>query len=327
MCCFRIPRPVKQIQNIGMGILLIVACSKVSGPAEEVIPEKDSNVFHATIYEEDDETRTMLNEDLEFLWNEDDEISLFRASTYNREYVFDGMDESESGDFYEINSPEERGVVFSEKPMDRNYAAYPYMTSKHIALSSAAVLTIDLPDVQTYRENSVGPGANIMTAVTEDTESRNLVFKNACGYLKINLYGNDVVLRSVTITSAGGEKLSGRAKIPLEYGVAPAIEMQASKTNNYVTISSESGITLGSTKETATAFWFVIPPTTFSTGFTLSATGFYGGTFSKSAPLNFTVERNKYYNVVPLAVVLSGGAMGVGMSPWDSSTTYSGTTD
>ena len=318
--------PVKRIHYIGIALLL-VACNKVDKTVETVLPVEDSHIFHATIDKGGDVTRTMLSEDLEFLWNEEDEISLFRASTYNREYVFDGMDESESGDFYEINSPEERGVVFSEKPMDRNYAVYPYMSSKHVALSSSAVLTIDLPDVQTYRENSVGPGANVMTAVTEDADSRNLVFKNVCGYLKIKLYGDDVVLQSVTITSQGGEKLSGRAKIPLVYGKVPAIEMQTSKTNDYVTIRSEEGITLGSTKETATAFWFVIPPTTFSSGFTLSATGFYGGTFSKSAPLKFSVERNKYYDIAALRVSLNDGTMGVGVSSWKSTNTFSGTTD
>ena len=307
--------------------LLLMGCSKGTVNPVETLPDKEEFVFHATIADEANGTKTMLNEDMEFLWNEDDEISMFRASTYNREYVFDGMDESESGDFYEINSPEERGVVFSEKPMDRNYAVYPYMSSKHIALSSAAVLTIDLPDVQTYRENSVGPGANVMTAVTEDADSRNLVFKNVCGYLKIKLYGDDVVLQSVTITSQGGEKLSGRAKIPLVYGKVPAIEMQTSKTNDYVTIRSEEGITLGSTKETATAFWFVIPPTTFSSGFTLSATGFYGGTFSKSAPLKFSVERNKYYDIAALRVSLNDGTMGVGVSSWENTNTFSGTTD
>lgn len=316
----------KRIIYFGFALLLLGCNKEVGNVNPPCIPE-DGRAFHAVFSKEITETRTMLSEDLEFLWNEDDEISLFRASTYNREYLFDGMDESESGDFYEINSPEDRGVVFSEKPMPRNYGVYPYMSSKHIALSSTAVLTIDLPDVQTYRENSVGPGANVMTAVTEDTESRNLVFKNACGYLKINLYGDDVVLRSVTITSLGSEKLSGRAKIPMEYGVAPVIEMQASKTNDYITISSEEGIQLGTTKETATAFWFVIPPTTFSSGFTLSATGFYGGDFSKNAPLNFTVERNKYYNIAALKVTLSGGAMGVGIGSWDSSSSYSGTTD
>lgn len=304
---------------------LLLSCNKVPDETPETLPAvTDGNVFHAVIDNSSAIAKTMLNEDMEFLWNEDDEISLFRASTYNREYVFDGMDESESGDFYEVNSPESRGVVFSEKPMDRVYAVYPYMTSKHIALSSSAVLTVDLPDVQTYRANSVGPGSNIMTAVTEDADSRNLVFKNACGYLKINLYGDGVVLKSVTLTANGGEKLSGRAKIPLSYGVAPAIEMQASKTNDYVTISSEEGITLGADSATATAFWFVVPPLTFSSGFTLTAKGFYGGEFVKSAPMNFTVERNKYYNIFPLQVSISGGAMGAGISGWDSSTTYSG---
>ena len=318
---------MKRILYIGV-VLLLASCAKPAVIAE-VEPEhpKSDNVFHASIFRENESTRTMLSEDLEFLWNEEDEISLFRGTTYNREYMFDGMDESESGDFYEVNSPEDRGVMFSYKPLDRNYAVYPYMISKHMAISNSGVVTIDLPDVQTYRENSVGPGANVMTAVTEDIDSKDLVFKNACGFLKINLYGEDVVLKTVTITSAGGEKLSGRAKIPLSYGTMPAIEMQSSKTNNYVTISSEEGIMLGSTKESATAFWFVIPPTTFSTGFTLSATGFYGGTFTKNAPLNFTVERNKYYNVAPLQVSMADSPMGVGVASWTSATTYSGTTE
>lgn len=330
---------MKKIIYVGLA-LLFVSCGKVvsvgvipseretTAEAETTGPGKHGgDVFHACFDTDSEDTKTMLSEDMEFLWNENDEISLFNATTYNREYLFDGMDESESGDFYEINSPESRGVVFSEKALDRIYAVSPYMTSKHIAISNSGVITIDLPDTQTYREKSVGPGANIMTSVTADAETRNLVFKNACGFLKINLYGDDVVLNSVTITSNGVEKLSGRAKIPLIYGQPPVIEMQSTKTNSYVTLTSSEGVELGKTAETATAFWFVIPPTTFSSGFTLSATGFYGGTFSKSAPLNFTVERNKYYNIAPLKVTLTGGSMGAGIVSWDSASSYSGTTE
>ena len=309
-------------------LAFLAGCTIINSTPESAEPQPVTPVsgtaFHAVVEQVTPAVKTMLNEDLEFLWNEDDEISIFRASTYNREYLFDGMDESESGDFDEINSPESRGVMFSSKPLDKNYAVYPYNTSKHVALSSSAVLTVDLPGEQTYRENSVGPGANLMTAVTADTETHDLVFKNVCGYLKINLYGDDVIVRSVTLTANGGEKLSGRAKIPLVYGEAPAIEMQASKTYSYVTITSEEGVTLGTTKATATAFWFVVPPVAFSSGFTISVQGFYGGDFSRSAPLNLTVARNKYYNIAPLKVTLSGGAMGVGVSGWDSSSSYSG---
>lgn len=310
-------------------LALIAGCNPIQFQEESPLPNPEpasETAFRAVFEPVYPEVKTMLSEDLEFLWNEGDEISVFRASTYNREYLFDGMDESESGDFYEINSPESRGVMFSSKALDKNYAVYPYNLSKHVSLSSSAVLTIDMPSEQTYRENSVGPGTNLMTAITPDVDSHDLVFKNVCGYVKINLYGEDVIVKSVTLSADGGEKISGRAKIPMVYGAVPVIEMQESNTYSYVTITSEEGIELGATSQTATAFWFVVPPVSFSSGFTISVKGFYGGDFSRQAPLNLTVARNKYYNIAPLQITLSGGAMGAGISGWDSSSSYSGST-
>ena len=74
-------------------------------------------------------------------------------------------------------------------------------------LGADLTLPVTLPAVQTYRQGSFGPNANISVAVSAD--GANYAFKNACGYLDIRLLGSaEDKIGSVEVT-AGGAVIAG----------------------------------------------------------------------------------------------------------------------
>ena len=114
---------------------------------------------------------------------------------------------------------------------------------------------------------------------------------------------------SVTLEGNNQEKLSGSAIISMETGGSPAVTMQANASES-VTLVCEDPVTIGSSNTDYTEFWFVIPPTTFSQGFTVTVTTENGGTFSKSVSANFVVGRNSLKRMSALEVVPEKGRDG-----------------
>ena len=94
-----------------------------------------------------------------------------------------------------------------------------------------------------------------MVAATQSVEDYDLTFRNVGSYLLVKLYGKDQTVESIAITAKGGEALAGKAYITPAYQGVPTTEMVG--TTSTVTLKSESGVTVGSTKETATAFWAI----------------------------------------------------------------------
>lgn len=64
-----------------------------------------------------------------------------------------------------------------------------------------------------------------------------------------------------------------------------------------ITIDCGEGIQLGTSSETATDFYFVIPPVKFSQGITITATDVDGKVFEKSTKASFSILRNKIQNL------------------------------
>ena len=137
-----------------------------------------------------------------------------------------------------------------------------------MTISQSGVITATLPAEQSYAENSFGQGDNAMVAVTKNTDDTFLKFKNVGGYLELWLYGEDVTVKSITLTGNNEEKLSGTATITSTYGSEPTISM-ANNATPTITLNCGEGVKIGTSAETATAFWLVVPPTTFESGFTI----------------------------------------------------------
>ena len=261
---------------------MVSGCSQ-----DEVVKEQPSPseplIFTASF--EDKNSRTYLNEDEHLCWTANDLISIFAANTYNQKYEFQGKTGANSGDFEAVTS----NSYQTGNDLSRHYAIYPYNSSSTI--TENGVITATLPAEQSYAVKSFGLGANTMVAATADKNDNFLKFKNVGGYLELNLYGNDVTIKSITLQGNSNEKIAGSATITPVYNGNPTVEM-ANNATNTITLDCGEGVKIGSTAETATAFWMVIPPTTFTSGFTITITDVNGNEFIKSTSKNITISRN-----------------------------------
>ena len=268
-----------RIFSLGEIALSFAACSvnemDIATPAD-----KEAEEFFATI--EDASTKVFVDDELMVLWHADDRVSIFNKYTYNQQYRFTGNTGANSGSFTKVPNDD----FITGNALNYVYAIYPYKESTEI--SNQGVLTIDLPAIQSYAENSFGIGANTMISCSEGNE---LLFKNLCGYIMLKLYGDDVSVTSISIKGNNNEPLAGKATVNASIDNAPTMTFDASATNE-ITLSFDTPVTLGTTAESATTFWLVVPPTTFSKGITLTVKDDKNGEFKKSTTASLQISRN-----------------------------------
>ena len=266
---------------------------------EEGISFKVPELYHAAIDNKADDTETRVYADADFhiLWNADDRITCFPKVTYGYEYRFTGNEGDNFGDFEPVDN--NSGGYSTGNSLDWHFAVYPYQ--KDTRINNNGVISFTLPSVQAYRPNSFGVGANTMVARTPDTF---LKFKNACGYLLLSLYGNNVTVSSITLEAINGEPIAGLCTIDMSTGL-PVVTMDSNQGNVSSKIKidcSEDPVTLGSSDD-PTNFCFVVPPVVFEGGFKITVRTPDGGVFSRSAAIaNFEIKRNIYETMKPLAV-------------------------
>lgn len=268
---------------IGLFVIIVSGCSQ--DDALNQFASSNSKKFTASF--ETNESRTYIEEGKWLRWTKGDQISLFEGNSLNSKYQFDGETGDNTGTFSKMkpSSP----VFGTGTNLSSYYAVYPYASSMNI--TESGVITANLPAEQSYAVNSFGLGANTMVAVTQNTDDTFLKFKNVGGYLKLQLYGDDVTVKSITLTGNNHEKLAGQATIISYYDQAPTVEMTDDATNSIILDCGE-GVKIGSDIETATSFWMVVPPTTFEEGFTILVTDINGSSFTQSTSNEIVIERN-----------------------------------
>ncbi len=273
---------MKQHRILG-GLLALTALSCSVSEADLRNGRSDAEpVFHARMeMPSDAESRVYADPELHVLWDGGDAVSVFNRQTFNREYRFAGEAGAREGDF----QPAPDGESGSGAALAHVYAVYPYRPSTRIA--SDGSLTLELPAVQSYRAGSFGPGANAMVSVTDDNE---LMFKNICGYLCVWLYGEGTVT-SLTFSGNGGEKVAGEATVTAGPDAVPSVAM-AGSAGTTLTLDCGEGVELGKTPETATAFWFALPPAGFPKGFTVRINNTEHRAMVKTYSSPFSIERN-----------------------------------
>jgi len=264
---------------------------------EPVYKPDDSVVFYAEI-ESSEDTKVYADEDLMVLWHAEDQIGIFNHYTFNQPYLFQGETGANSGAFKII--PVDDFVTGNYLPLI--YAVYPYDPATGI--NNQGELNISLPSTQAYAEKSFGRGANVMVSVTDDNF---LSFKNVGGYLGVKLYGEGVSVSKVSLRGNAGEKIAGKATVTMPLGEVPEVEM-GKDAGTTVTIVCDEPVTLGATADEYTEFWFVLPPTDFEQGITLTVTGSDGGVFEKSTSQPIYISRSNLSRLAPAEVVLE--AMG-----------------
>ena len=287
---------VDNMKKIFCGLLLLVtafACAEFVEPNYDKVTIEAPDVLYAEFDEED--TRIYVEEERYLRWTANDDISYFPISS-NVRYRFMGETGSKGGSFEKLTTGEVTGSELSNC-----YGVYPYKESTSI--NTQGVITFDLPAVQHYAHNSFGHGANTMVAVTSGEADDALRFKSLCGYLKLKLYGEDVVVKSVKVQGNDSEKIAGSATIRATYGGEPTTIMAANATTSVVMDCGE-GVALGKDEANATQFWLVIPVTTFEKGFTITVTDVNGGEYVKSTNKSVAIERNMIQPMAELEVVV-----------------------
>ncbi len=183
--------------------------------------------------------------------------------------------------------------------LSANYAVYPYLEATSI--SSKGVISLTLPAVQEYAANGFAQGINTMVAVTSGSQDKFLSFKNLCGYLVVKLYGTGSV-RSISLSGNNGEKIAGSASVTAVYGKEPETVMGQNATTSISVDCGRDGVDVGAAANKATEYWFCVPPTNFSKGFTVSITGTDGKIIEKKISSSVAVTRNVINSLESLKV-------------------------
>ena len=277
----------------GLTATLVASCS--TREMDLQTPIQDNVVFYASFEQPTEEgTRVYANEDLLLRWTADDRVSIFNRITYNQQYQFTGETGDNAGGFRKVDTDE----FVTGNTIPHVVSVYPYQETTKITESE--VITVTLPEEQTYAENTFGLVANTMVSVSSDNV---LQYKNVGGFLKISLYGAGAVVNSITLKGNKGEKLAGKAIVTMPIEGSPNIIM-ANDATDEIRLVFETAIALGNTAEESKDFWFVIPPVEFKEGFTIVVSG-PTCHLEKSTTKDLTIERNKLSKMSPVEVEAS----------------------
>lgn len=268
------------ITAILLVILSSLSCSKKNNPLQNEL--QPTPQFQASFFYPD--TKTFVDENLHLFWTADDRISVF-SNTLNTEYVFNGKTGDNSGTFSKVPSTE----FATGSSLESHYAVYPFFPDTAIEYDGS--ITVNLPASQEYAPNSFGQNANLMVAVTENINDYFLFFKNACGYLKINLYGN-VMVRSIRLKGNRNETLAGPYKITSSPSDNPTMKALSTGSTSITLNCPNNGVAISATQDSPTPFWIVVPPTSFENGFEITVTDTEGNEFTKKTTQQQIVSRN-----------------------------------
>ena len=149
-------------------------------------------------------------------------------------------------------------------------AIYPASNAEGVANTiSGTTATFNISSSQLYEINSFGEGAMPMVARSSTQE---LVFYNVLGGLCIPLQGDGLTVTSVKLTSLNtSEKLWG--VFTADCASSNPLPSHVSGGDNTLTLDCGEGVALNAT--TPTDFYFMVPPGTLESGFTVTA---YNGT-------------------------------------------------
>lgn len=209
-------------------------------------------------------------------WSDADEIGVFDKTTAPAEYLLIEGANTTDATFLQISTP------VGGQVLNNSYAIYPYSASN--VVSAEGVFRVVYPALQTYNTNqpqSYGVASNVMVGIGSNGKYG---FKNACGFLELNLVGSGIITK-IVLTGNDSEKIAGEGIVSYNVNSSPSVTMLSSATSEIV-MDCGDGVVLN--KTTPTPFIFALPPTTFSKGFTVTV--FTDETLSVSKTTNNTIQ-------------------------------------
>ena len=280
---------------------------EVGGSTTEIkaLPEF---IYASVTDEQGANTRTFVDENKKVLWQNGDAVSYFYDATHNARYTYNGEDGKSSVELSLDN--DKKGTTGAL--LLKSHAVYPYnenITAEYVAADGKDKINLTFPTTQQYGVNSFGKNANIMVAVGKNNTDDDLYFRNACGYLVIKLYapevnGKPTKIKSLTLSSVSGlDKIAGAATVVQD--TFPQITM-ADDASSSVTLDCSNGgegVTLGTSAQEATAFWFCLPPVTFTDGIKIIATDVNNNSFTKQTSKTVEIVRNEVQPMAALSFV------------------------
>jgi hypothetical protein len=229
-----------------------------------------------TVGFEGDDTRIQLNEAQKTVWTKDDLVSVFYLSNANQKWQYQGETGERVGVLKCVES------ALPTKETDNVVVAYPYNDNYYLNASSCN-LRASLPATQHYLKDSYGLDGNIMVSRGEYNQ---VSLRNVCGWLKLQLTGDNQVVKSIKLYGNNGEQVAGElyintndatAILASDMGIMPDSDDEGAggvggglQFNNTiytdVTLVCDEEVVLGNK---ATAFYIALPPQTFENGVTV----------------------------------------------------------
>lgn len=247
-------------------LMFFISCERKENAC--VGTTEDDN-FYCHI-EDNESTKTQLNDNYNIIWSSGDQLAIFKKSSVLSKYqINENHVGKTSGSFNKVNNDD----LTAGFELSHNVALYPYLEDIEIneTGSSSSVVgyqisALRLDDEQEYVAGSFAAGTFPMVAVSSSNE---LTFMNICGGMRLLLKGTQNVT-SIMVEGKNAEKLSGDAVISVDAdGSAPVIEMRDDALG-YVILNCGDGVQLNENE--ATEFIIVLPPTSFTKGFTVTVT-------------------------------------------------------
>lgn len=269
-----------------------------------------TKTIYATI-EEPATSRVQLNEQKQTVWTAGDEVCVYGPLQYPYLYRFTGETGDRGGTFVSLGYyPDDafQGALF-----DRYYAVTHAAGGSYYGfytLDSMPVIFLESQAVQTYLPSSYGVCSNAMVGTSLDGE--NFTFQNLFGYLRFSLIGGQKVSK-IELTGKNNEPLAG-----LHYFVIdqPTKLYWNDVSATTLTLDCGEGVQLTSTP---TDFYFALPPTDFTQGFSAMVYFEDGTTYPLETNKAVSITRN---TIQPMAKRDLGGGF-----EWQRVTiTHSGST-
>lgn len=250
------------------GLLSIVlSCSKSEGEAPSNYPEENKGRIYSAVIDTA-ETKTIL-EGKSVIWQETDKVAVFTSPDKQLYKVKEGCAGTKSTTLIPANNTV--GGSFKS-----TIAFYPYDAALSCKESDDGYynyyyISLNLPDVQKYVPLSFGTDVQPMYAVSNDSESTSLSFKNICGLLKIRLKGKNIIVKKIEIVSNSNEKIAGQATQRIsKSGYADQNMDFSEESTSSIILDCGDGVALNA--NTSTDFYIALPPTNFRNGVTMRVT-------------------------------------------------------
>lgn len=228
------------------------------------------------------------------VWTAGDLVSVFYLSNGNDKWAFQGSTGDESGSLMKVAAGEATSAT------SRVVAVYPYSDTYSID-PATLVVRASLSAEQSYLKDSFGVGSSILVS---SGETDHLVFKNVCGWLKLQFAGADAKrVEKITLRGNNGEQVAGDIYINSSDGsCVTASASDAASADDViltsVTLDCGSGVELNG--ESPTSFYIALPPQTFAKGLTATAVCADGTQMTKTTPKQVVVKRG---HIVPMEEV------------------------